>query len=93
MPSALIVVPTILFVLFFVRVNQVLVRLWARNQSSGAARRLSEVSDHRRGLRSRFVVRLMSDRESASDVSAPRMGSDDPACAPKSDVECSEACV
>jgi hypothetical protein len=33
--------------LFFVRVNQVLVRLWTRNQLSGFGVRLSEVSDHR----------------------------------------------
>jgi hypothetical protein len=32
-------------VLFFVRVNQVLVRLWARHQSSVFSRLLSEVSD------------------------------------------------
>jgi hypothetical protein len=34
-----------LAILFFVRVNQVLVRLWARHQSSVFRRRLSEVSD------------------------------------------------
>ena len=32
-------------ILFFVRVNQVLVRLWARHQSSVSGCRLSEVSD------------------------------------------------
>jgi hypothetical protein len=34
-------------ILFFVRVNQVLVRLWARRQVSAFRCRGSEVSDHR----------------------------------------------
>jgi hypothetical protein len=37
----------ILVILFFVRVNQVLVRLWARHQLSVFSRRLSEISDGR----------------------------------------------
>ena len=70
-------------ILFFVRVNQVLVRLWARAMEA----RLCLV----------FVplLRLMSDRESASGVSRPRFG-----CrkirryAPRSDSEGSETlCV
>src|SRR5690349_17931150 len=43
--TALIAVPSVM--LFFVRVNQVLVRLWARDQSSVASRRLSDVSGSR----------------------------------------------
>jgi hypothetical protein len=67
--------------LFFVRVNQVLVRLWARVMEAG----LGPV----------FVplLRLMSDRESVSVVARPRFGFRARACAPKSDSECSEACV
>jgi hypothetical protein len=44
--------------LFFVRVNQVLVRLWARAMKAGV-------------YPLRPVVRLMSDRESVSAVSRP----------------------
>ena len=52
----------VLSLLFFVRVNQVLVRLWARAMEAA----LCVV----------FVplLRLMSDRESVSFVSAPRFG-------------------
>jgi hypothetical protein len=69
-------------VLFFVRVNQVLVRLWARAMEAG----LCPV----------FVpsLRLMSDRESVSGVSTPLFGVlNHRPCAPKSDDECSEAFV
>ena len=67
-------------ILFFVRVNQVLVRLWAR------AMEVEDVVS-----RVRPVVRLMSDRESVSGVSRPRLGFDGRAHAPKSDSEGSEA--
>jgi hypothetical protein len=82
-------------VLFFVRVNQVLVRLWARTQLSVFSRRLSEVSDERpRGTDDGSLLRLMSDRESVSGVSTPLSGVlKRRVCAPKSDNECSEAFV
>jgi hypothetical protein len=61
--------------LFFVRVNQVLVRLWARNRLAVSRSRLSEVSDHRApGAGDRSCVRLMSDRESVSVTAMPRFG-------------------
>jgi hypothetical protein len=70
-------------ILFFVRVNQVLVRLWARAMEA----RLCLV----------FVplLRLMSDRESASGVLRPRFGQRRTGChAPRSGSEGSEAsCV
>jgi hypothetical protein len=49
-------------ILFFVRVNQVLVRLWARAVEAGYC--LVFVP----------LLRLMSDRESVSVVSTPRFG-------------------
>jgi hypothetical protein len=62
-------------ILFFVRVNQVLVRLWAR--AIGLAVRGGVVgvltTDHRPPAAD-SVVRLMSDRESVSGVSKPSLG-------------------
>ena len=81
-------------ILFFVRVNQVLVRLWARNQSPVFSCRLSEVSDDGwRGTDDWSLLRLMSDRESVSEVSKPLFGFRRQVHAPKSDFECSEAFV
>jgi hypothetical protein len=62
-------------ILFFVRVNQVLVRLWARNRSFVIRCRVSEVSDRRPPeTKDGSPLRLMSDRESVSVVSTPRFG-------------------
>lgn len=64
-----------LAILFFVRVNQVLVRLWARTQSSVIRCQVSEVSDRRPPeAGDGSSLRLMSDRESVSAVSTPRFG-------------------
>jgi len=77
-PSALIAEPTVVgwaMNLFFVRVNQVLVRLWAR--ATGLPVRCGVVgfpATDRGGLTTGPVVRLMSDRESVSGVSKPRFG-------------------
>jgi hypothetical protein len=81
-------------ILFFVRVNQVLVRLWARVISlavrCGVVGTLA--TDHR-SLITDSAVRLMSDRESASGVAMPLLGFCGGAYAPKSDSEGSEARV
>ena len=81
-------------ILFFVRVNQVLVRLWARVISlavrCGVVGTLA--TDHRSPITD-SAVRLMSDRESASGVATPLLGFCGRAYAPKSDSEGSEARV
>jgi hypothetical protein len=82
-----------LSVVFFVRVNQVLVRLWARVIRSAVRCGVvgSPATDHR-SLIIDSAVRLMSDRESVSGVATPLLGVLQPGHAPKSDSEGSEAC-
>jgi hypothetical protein len=65
----------VLCLLFFVRVNQVLVRLWARAIRSAVRCGVvgSLTTDHR-PLITDAVVRLMSDRESASGWQRPCWG-------------------
>jgi hypothetical protein len=85
-PSALVAEPTVVgwaMNLFFVRVNQVLVRLWARAIGLPVGCGVVGFPTTDRGRpTSGPVVRLMSDRESVSGVSKPRFGFSRPGARP-----------
>jgi len=70
-------------ILFFVRVNQVLVRLWARVIGLAVCRGVvgSLTTDHGAPATG-SVVRLMSDRESVSGVPKPLFGCSRPGMRP-----------